>query len=320
MNRSHLLLAFPILICFAGASLHAQSFARVAQEPWNGKDFVATYDNPIFENGGHVTNSNYTERMQWWDSYGRVRFNKQDAESPFVAYRILTSDTNTQSPLIHSTMDEFDVAAGLHLGTIADWKISTMLGVGYSGTHPFLNEKGLFGIGDVTAEHAINDQNSVLLAVDYAGNNGLLPDVPLPGFAWIHHDEKLDVMLGFPVNSIEWRPVSKLKIAANYTVPYSGNVDVEYLPWEHFGFYADGSNFFQGIVIAREDTIDRQFYQMRRIEAGLRIIFNPLVDAGVGIGYAFDQTFSQGYDVRSMRGVARISDEPYISIVLHGRF
>jgi hypothetical protein len=76
----------------------------------------------------------------------------------------------------------------------------------------------------------------------------------------------------------------------------------------------------QGIVIAKQDTIDRQFFQMRRVELGFRLIYTPLVDAGIGIGYAFDQGFSEGYDVRSLRNIAHISNEPYISLVLHGKF
>jgi hypothetical protein len=316
----HRISAAVVILLIVSSFARGQSLARFAQEEWNGRDFVATYDNPVFEMGGHVDGSQYTERVQWWDSYGRIRFDRKNEDSPFAAYRILTSDFNTHSPLIHATMDEFDLAVGVNWGTICDWKISSILGAGYSGTHPFVDEKGIFGIGDVTAVHPIDEHNSILLAVDYGGNNSLLPDVPLPGFAWVHHHPHLELMLGFPVNRIEWQPISKLKITANYIVPYTGSVDVEYLPWEHFGIYGNASNFFQGVVIERQNSINRQFFQMRRVEAGVRIVFNPLIDAGVGIGYAFDQTISQGYDVRSMRGVARISNVPYISIVLHGRF
>jgi hypothetical protein len=297
----------------------AQSLVRMAQLPWTGKDFTSTYDNPIFEPAGHVSGSTDSERVQWWDSFGRVRINKNDPDSPFFAYRVLTSDLNSDSTVIHSTMDEFDLAVGMHWGTIADWRISTITGVGYSSTHPFVNEKGLFGIGSITAEHAIGENDAVLLSVDYAGNAGLLPDVPLPGFAWMHHDEHWNVMLGYPVNNVQWQPVSKVTVTAQYQVPYTGSVNVEYIPWEHFGFYANTSNWMQGIVIAKEDSIDRQFFQIRRVEMGIRCIFNPLVDAGVGVGYAFDQTISEGYDVRSLRGLAHLSNEPYLSIVIHGR-
>ena len=59
---------------------------------------------------------------------------------------------------------------------------------------------------------------------------------------------------------------------------------------------------------------------MRRVEAGVRFIFDPWIDASLGIGYAFDQSFSTGFDVRNLTTFSRISDEPYLSLVLRGTF
>jgi hypothetical protein len=311
---------FFIFACLLSLSARGQSMARIAEDPWDKNDILTNYGNPVFENGGHVAGSDNNTEVQWSDNWGRLRLDRNDDQSPFIAYRFVIGQLNSNSDLFHSTMDDVELAAGFHLGTFAGWKVSTILGAGYDSTHPFVNEKGIFGIGDVTAVHRIDDQNSILLAVDYAGNNAFLPDVPLPGFAVIHHDKNLDFTLGFPVSQIEWRPIPKVKIRANYAVPYAGGVDVEYLPWKHFGFYGNAANVFQGVVIAKEDSVDRQFFQMRRVELGVRVKFSPLVDAGIGIGYAFDQSISDGYDVRSLRGVAHLTNEPYISVVLHGRF
>ena len=257
-------------------SAHAQSFARLAQDQWNGSDFVVTFDHPLTENAGHVKDSDDRESAEMWDSYGRIRTSRTDDNAPFVAYRIFTSNVDTPSPIIHPTMDDFELAVGLHIGEYKGWKIDTLLGAGYSGVHPFLNEKGIFGIGDITATHNITDNTSVLLGVDYAGNNGLLPDVPLPGFGIIHREDHFDVMLGFPVNRIVWRPRSDLTVTAQYTVPYTANLDMEYIPFKHVGFYGYAGNFFQGFNNAREGVTDRQFFQMRSVEAGMRFIFAPL--------------------------------------------
>jgi hypothetical protein len=299
--------------------VRAQSFARLTAEPWHGTDFLSSYDHPIYESTGNLKNTTSDAQMELWDSFGRVRFDTQNPDGPFVAYRAFTSNLSSNSGLVHATMDEFDLALGLHWGTIADWKIDTMFGAGYSGTHPFLNEKGIFGIGDITATHKLTDQTLLLLAVDYAGNNGLLPDVPLPGFAFIHHEEKYDFMLGFPVNKFEWRPLSQVTVTANYTVPFTASLDVEYIPWQHVGFYSNAGNFFQGFDIAREESTHRQFFQARTVEVGVRVIFDPLIDASIGVGYAFDQSFSNGFDVRSLRPIDQISNEPYLAIIVHGR-
>jgi hypothetical protein len=298
----------------------AQSFSRLLQEPWSGNDLAETYDHPIIQNAGHIDNGNSDSQVIWWDSFGRVRFDRNDALSPFIGYRVLTIGASTDGRYIKATMDEIDAAVGIHLGNFSGWNVGTMLGAGFSSTHPFVNPSGVFGIGHVTGERAIDDHNSLLLSVDYEGNAGLLPDVPLPGFAWIHRSKEFDAVLGFPLSRVRWNPLAPLTIAAQYNVPFSATVDAEYKVVRHVGLYANAANFFQGFVTASGDITNRQFYQMRRVEAGLRLIDRPLVDASIGVGYAFDQEFSRGFDVRNIRPIGRISNEPYIAIVLRGTF
>ncbi len=292
---------------------------RLTVEPWTDGDLQTSLDHPIFENTAHIKGGNFDTQLDVWDSYGRVRLNRHDDDSPFVAYRIFTGNVGTSAPGVQGTLDQFVLAAGIHLGQVGGWKIDTLLGAGYSGTHPFLNEKGVFGVGDLTATRAISEQTSLLLSVDYAGNNGLLPDVPLPGFAVIHREGNLNFELGFPVNSVEWKPVEKVTVTVKYTVPYTGSLDIEYLPWKHVGFYGQAANFFDGFTVTRQSLTDRQFLQMSTVEAGVRFMFDPYVDASIGVGYAFNQSLADGEDVRDLRPVAQISDAGYIAITLRGR-
>lgn len=316
------LFAFSVTICLAGVA-HAQSFSRLLQEPWNGNDLAETYDHPLIQEGGHLNGDAHgstDSQVIWWDSFGKVRFDRDDAYSPFVGYRVLTIGAGTDGRFVKATMDEIDAALGIHLGTFDGWHVGTMLGAGFSSTHPFVNSSGVFGIGHVTAEHPLDDANSILLSLDYEANAGLLPDVPLPGFAWIHRSRDFDALLGYPLNRIRWQPTERLQIGAQYNVPFSADLDAEYRIVPHFGLYANAANFFQGFVTASGDITDRQFYQMRRIEAGVRIIDQPLVDASIGIGYAFDQEFSRGFDVRDLHPIGHISNAPYIALVLRGTF
>ena len=322
MARTYIgLIAFAAsIVCILNPSARAQSMARDTLDPWHDKDLAITFDHPIEEMQGHASNAPSDSQVFWWDSFGRVRLDRNDPNSPFIAYRILTMDVGTDSRYIASTMDDLTLAAGLHLGQVAGWNITTILGAGYTGTHPFVNEKGTFGVGDLMAEHSLNADTSLVLAVDYAGDGGFLPDIPLPGFAFVHQSKTLDYTLGFPLNRVNWRPIDKLEISAAYTVPYTAKLDAEYRIQPHVGVYGLAENFFQGFVERGQDSTDRQFYQMRRVEAGVRIVFDPWVDVGVGIGYAFDQTFSRGFDIRDMQAFSRISNEPYIALVLRGSF
>jgi hypothetical protein len=308
---------------------HGQSMSRLSVQPWHDSDLLETYDHPVIQAKGNVSGvpGGDESNVFWWDSFGRVRFDRHNQDSPFAAYRLLTIDAGTDSQKgIKSTMDEFDLAVGVHLGELAGWRWSTVLGAGYSSTHPFVHTTGIFGIGHLLAEHPLDADDSLVLSVDYEGNGGLLPDVPLPGFALVRHTPKLEAVVGYPLSRIVWRPNEPLEVTALYNVPYSADVDVEYRLLKHFGVYADAANFFQGFVVAHGngepdgDITNRQFYQMRRVEMGVRLIYGQWIDASIGVGYAFDQQFSRGYDVRGLTSVGSISNEPYIALMLRGSF
>jgi len=305
---------------------HAQNMGRYAIEPWFERDFVQTYDHPLIQSDGHVNGAPSDTSVFFWDSFGRVRTSRDDANAPWVGYRILTIDLGTDSRYVRSTMDEFDAAVGLHLGETPGRKNSTVLGAGYSSTHPFTHSSGIFGIGHLLAEKQIDDHQGLVLSVDYEGNSSFLPDVPLPGFAYVWQSPKVQAYVGYPQSKAIWKPSPKWEVSAGYTVPYTADVDVEYRAWEHVGFYANAGNFCQGVVTASRDGVpegditNRQFYQFKRIESGVRFIFDPWVDAAVSVGYAFDQTVSTGFDVRDMQGFAQLSNQPYIAFVIRGRF
>jgi hypothetical protein len=314
------LLAVMGIVCLLCSGAKAQYFGRLLGQPWSDDDRATTYDHPMIEEGGHVNNDSSDTSVFAWDSFGRVRLDKKDQDSPIVGYRILTIGLGTDTPAFKASMDEIDLTYGMFLGQVAGWKIGTMLGLGYSSTHPFVNTTGIFGIGHVTAEKAINENDSILLAVDYEANGALLPDVPLPGFAFVHRTTVLNFLVGYPLSYISWTPTPKFEVTALYQVPYSFDLDAEYHVAKHFGFYGDAGNFFQGVVRSDGDITNRQFFQMSRVEAGIRFTFNPIIDSTIGIGYAFDQTISNGFDIRDMQGVSHLSNEPYLSFIVHGRF
>ena len=44
------------------------------------------------------------------------------------------------------------------------------------------------------------------------------------------------------------------------------------------------------------------------------------IDARAGVGYAFDQEFSTGFDIRDTDTVAELSDEAFFFFTVQGRF
>ncbi len=62
--------------------------------------------------------------------------------------------------------------------------------------------------------------------------------------------------------------------------------------------------------------VPRQSHRLTAQAAGKR----PEVDASIGVGYALDQEFTRGYDIRHPRSVVTLSEEPFASIKVQGTF
>ena len=317
MNR---VLAAIAVVCFGAGGALAQSMGRLIAEPWGGNVCYVSYDQPIVEAGGHVKEDSSDTDVFSWDSFGRIRFDENDQKSVFVAYHLLTMGLGTDTPLFKAHMDEMNGLLGFHVGEVAGWDVGVAAGGGYSSTWPFVNSNGIFQIGHLTAEKPIDAHNSFLVAVDYEGNGSLLPDVPLPGFAFLHREKDMLLMVGYPTSKLKWKPSKHFQMTANYDVPYSADVDLDYRVDDHYGFFCNAGNFFHGFVRDDMDLDHRQFFQMTRFEMGVRCNFDPYWDGTIGIGFACNQNISNGYDIRDMRPVGHLTNEPYLGFILRGGF
>src|SRR5580692_6712704 len=79
VSRLGFLFSFFVFCDVAGA----QSMARYTLDTWQGNDIAETFDHPIVELGGHVNGDSQDTQMFHWDSYGRVRINRDDPDAPF---------------------------------------------------------------------------------------------------------------------------------------------------------------------------------------------------------------------------------------------
>src|SRR5882724_9564008 len=80
------------LVVFGVAEARGQSMAHLTLDPWHERDLAETYDHPMVQAGGHVNGAPSDTQVFAWDSFGRVRLNRDNPDSPFVGYRILTID------------------------------------------------------------------------------------------------------------------------------------------------------------------------------------------------------------------------------------
>ena len=305
----------------------AQTSPDLRLQPWPDGAIGQTRDKLLLQGQSHEEGRGADADAQvfWWDSYGRARLDRTDPDAPSAGYRYLTISFDTDSPRIPDTLDDLSLAAGFRLGHLAGGDVSVVLGAGYSSDNLFADPSALYGIGHLMWARRLGDQDSVVLGVDYNGNNALLPDVPLPSVQYAHREPGLSLAVGFPRSTLHWEPAPKVTVDAGYAVPFSGEIELAYHVTERLSAFTNYTHFFNAFMLDDEPASRRLFYQMGRVELGVRYrddaaFWGLGIDAGLVVGYAFDQRFSRGRDVRDLDPQTSIADAPYVGLVLRGRF
>jgi hypothetical protein len=312
---------------FASSPARAQTDTQMLLNPWPQKVWGETVDHFIFEAESDIRNAPESAQIFWWDSVGRFRLDTSRDDALHIGYRYVTIDFDTNSDAIPNHLDEVSVAAGFTLGEWKSGRVSAILGAGWSGDNPFADAGGIFGIGHLLWQKQLDTGDVFVVSLDYNGVSSLLPDVPLPGFAFIRkQNDSMTWQFGFPRSSVTWEFAPRWLLDASYEVPYTGLAEVQYRLSKHWQLFGQAANFFEGFRLDDEPSSHRTFFQMSRVESGIRYVNADFVwkgiyfDAALSVGYAFEQKFSSGHDVRDLDPQAELSDAPFVGLFLRGRF
>jgi hypothetical protein len=315
-----------LLIAFLCINALAQTDNRLMLGGFDEKAWGLTLDRPLYQAQSDVQGSNNTAQIFFWDSTGRFRLDANSEDSLHIGYRWVTLSLDTDSPVLPDHLDEISLAGGIPLGTIGDWRMSTVLGAGFSGNNPFADSEGVFGIAHLIAQKKLSESDDLVLSVDWNGVSAFLPDVPLPGFQYIHHTDTYRLAFGYPRSEANWTLFENFTLEAGYEVPYTADVTLDYAITKRWHLYSGFSNFFNGYRQDNRPQTQRLFFQMSRVEAGIRFVQSDFVlkgayfDMALAIGYAFEQHFYDGFDVRDLSTRADLQDVPYVGLVIRGQF
>lgn len=318
----------PVWMTILGVLLTVQ-FAFAVQpgtgllDPWKDRQIADTYDNPLVVFDGRIRGRDIKTSLFLWESYGRVRFLPDSPRSPAIGYRLLTADFGFGVPDLPNGMNDIALAVGAPLLEWDGWTFSLIGGAGYAGDTPFGDPNAWYGIAHAIFDRQLSETDRLAFTLDYRGNNALLPDVPLPGIRYTRTGDTLTWTIGYPFNQVTWKPDPRWTLSASYEVPHTADARVAYDVGAGWSLYAQFSNFFHPFTFAGDPSdrgIDRWFFQMRRVEAGVRFIHGKWIDAAIGVGYAFDQTLDRGFDIRNLNQRAAFADRPYIGLTLLGSF
>ena len=266
-----------------------------------------------------------------FESVGRYRHDGGPGEMS-LGYDVLHIDTDSADSAIPHQLVDYVAAVGYELDLNFDadvnaGRIGVVGGVGYAGDSPFGDGDAVYFQGDLLYEHPLDEKSTLTFVLNYDGNRTLWPDIPLPSVAYTRRQsDRLVYVIGLPYSSLFWRPQEQVILRASYSVPYSLDLTAEYALSRSLRVFASFDSKFDAFHVDDPDIVededDRLFFSQRRVEAGVKLVpqdpdTSQLVAA---VGYAFDQSFETGWDVRDLETLREPGAAVYVRVGLDLRF
>ena len=275
-------------------------------------------------NSGHIKSDDNEIDILYWDSNGRIRFDQSATEPTFtIGYRLFTMDLDTNHPSLPSGLTDLAVAGGLRLGEIADgWELGLVAGAGVATNNHFGDGDAYYGLGTVNIKHDLDESATLNFGINYDGNRTIFPDVPLPYIMYsCYVDENLSYNIGAPLSSVTYKPIDPLTLEARYFVPtqFTGQVSWAIVD-DSISLFALYDRRVAAFHLEDDRDTRRLFYRINRVKMGLRYSSADKFNIEGGVGYAFEQSFYTGFDVRNTDTVAKPSDELFFFIGFQGYF
>ena len=326
MTHRRFLALFALLACVSltASPAFAQTGAELLIRPFPEGENLEFNTNAVFQSDGEDDFGGELG-LNVYEVSARAR-EVREKSIPRVGYDLTYIDINSEfgvfGKLLPERLVDQSIAAGLAMPGLYGFRGGFTVGVGYAGDGPFGDANAWYGKATIAMGKKIDDNTDLGVFLDYDGNRSYLPDVPLPGFAYRKRiDERLILVAGLPLSTIEYTPDDRWKFELFFTLIDSFDARITYKVSESFNVYANLDSRNHAFHMDElEDTNDRLLFEESRAELGVQ--WEPrkdtrLIAAG---GYAFGQEFSTGWDYRDNEEITEISDEPYVRVGLEMRF
>jgi hypothetical protein len=322
----HLIRTTLLATAFAAApAALAQNAANVMLFPYGEGQMGETKHYGILQSEGSMDDVTDQPDIQLYQikGYLRTRFSREDAAAPGfgAAYHYISIDEDTG--ILPEDLTDVSVAGRWNTAISDEWDLGFIVGVGSASNEPFDESDGLYGLADLVATWNFREDEAFVFSLNYNGNRVVLPDVPIPGFAYRNQkNQNLTYVLGIPVSSVYWTPTDRLTLNMAYapTLTFNGKVEYELID-DEVGIFGRINSDVSAFDLADDDSDDRLMFSQRRIEAGVSWqLLRRALRLEIAGGYEFDQEFEFGWDLRDTDTVTEISDEPYVRLTAALRF
>lgn len=321
LRRSVLLVLVLFLLGLGTGGVHAQVGSALVAVPWAPeRSFGST--NYFIGFASESDGAGFDTDLARAVSIGRFRLDNQDPNAVTFGWLYDHTVINSSDPVLPERLVSAAVAAGMGLGEIGDgWNVGFSAGGGTASDEPFSDEDGWYGVGSVYARKQLDPRSSLTLILDYDGSRSIWPDVPLPGIQYtVVESRSLRYSLGLPFSTLFYQPDDRWTFNLQYIVPIGGTANVSFKIDEQWSAYGSYTSTTRGYHLDGDPDNERFFFDQDRLEAGVRFTPSPGITLNVAGGWAFDQEFSRGFDVRDDDTVRDLDDAAFIRLGLNYAF
>ena len=320
---------FPVVLMYMlAASARAQTGIELLTKNWEDNTSIEVNDlSGSFYAPGHEEDEPGRFTLNQVQSDGRARFGTipgvaEGQKLFYVGYDVNYLDLSSHGHLLPDRLLDTSVAAGFPIAQFSGNNILAFSGgVGYAGDNPFAQRTGAYGKGDLLLIHEFEPGRELAIGIDYDGNRTADPDIPIPGFGYrAPWNSKIDYVIGFPYDSIEWRPWKLLTLSADYEFPEGATGTISIRPIAHTRVFLTYRQEQDGFHVDDDPYDRRLFFLQQRAELGVEMIPLNGLELTVAAGYAFDQRFYSGFDLSNLDIVTAVSDVPYVRCNVTFRF
>jgi hypothetical protein len=194
--------------------------------------------------------------------------------------------------------------------------------VGSASDHPFHSSREIVESVLVFARVPSGDRDSWLFFVAYSNNRDYANSIPIPGVEYLYNpSDEFHAMVGFPMESLDWRPLDDLNLSVRYSIIHNIHALVTYRLADPLRVYTGFDWNRQGyLLVDRPDSRDRFYYDEKRAKAGLKLTLMEGLILDLSGGYAFDRTYRESqHNLRSAFNRVDIENGIYASASLEFR-
>lgn len=318
--RRHTILLAVFALSLTVLPAHAQTSSALVLLPWGEHNHVEAAGGGWGLFNANASHGGADVDLYRFSNFGRVRPSTEHRDWA-VGWKISQLEIDTSDAALPERLADQAVAGGLKLGTFERWAWGVVAGLGYAGNTPYNDGDAWYALGSLAAQTRLDDGGTLTVLVDYDGNRNVFPDIPLPGIAYANRlNGELRYTLGLPISALTWTPGDRWMLKGTWVVPFGFGVDARYFLTEDGSLFAGYTSQATGYHIQGDDKDRRLFFEQDRVEVGARWRLSQQADVLGAVGYAFNQSFERGWDLRDTDTVRDIGDEPFIRLRLNLSF